>query len=168
MEKKKFLLKSFLFKNQILNQKGFTLLEALAALFILMLCISLLSFVTTQYHSIRKQTFEDRQLEWHMFLNQLDYSFEGLIFVKAKSNELQFKVLDEKGELKETIYYERYYEMVRRRTGSGGHHPMLMKVKSIDFSQNDSFVEITVTFLNQETYHAQISIENNLEGVQNE
>lgn len=43
-----------------------------------------------------------------------------------------------------------------------------MKVKSIDFSQNDSFVEITVTFLNQETYHAQISIENNLEGVQNE
>ncbi|MEK6189625.1 MAG: ComGF family competence protein, partial [Carnobacterium alterfunditum] len=58
--------------------------------------------------------------------------------------------------------------VLRRRTGSGGHHPMLMKVKAINFVQNNSFIEITVTFLNQETYHAQLSIEDNLAGVQNE
>lgn len=166
MEKKKFLLKSSLFKSSILDQKGFTLIEAVAALFILVLCISLLNFVTTQYQTIRKQTFEDRQLEWHMFLNQFEYSLEGLVFVKAKSNELQFNLLDEKGQFKETIYYERNYAVVRRRTGSGGHQPMLMQVKSISFSQNDSFIEIEVTFLNQETYHAQLSIEANLAGDQ--
>lgn len=166
--KKKFSLKSVLFKRPVLDQKGFTLVEALAALFILILCISLLSFATTQYQTIRKQTFEDRQLEWHMFLNQFEYNIKGLVFVSAKPNELQFKLVDGKGQLKEIIYYERHYEVFRRRTVSGGHQPMLMKVKSINFVENHSFIEITVTFLNQETYHAQVSIKNNLAGVQNE
>lgn len=168
MKKKKFPLKSSLFKRPVLDQKGFTLIEALAALFILALCVSLLSFATTQYQTIRKQTFEDRQLEWHMFLNQFEYNIEKLVFVSAKPSELQFKLLDEKGKFKEMIYYERHFEVLRRRTESGGHQPMLMKVKSINFVQNNSFLEITVTFLNQETYHAQLSIENNLVGVQNE
>lgn len=168
MMKKKFSLKSVLFKRPVLDQKGFTLVEALAALFILILCISLLSFATTQYQTIRKQTFEDRQLEWHMFLNQFEYNIKGLVFVSAKPNELQFKLVDGKGQLKEIIYYERHYEVFRRRTVSGGHQPMLMKVKSINFVENHSFIEITVTFLNQETYHAQVSIKNNLAGVQNE
>lgn len=168
MKKKKSSLKSFLFKRPILDQKGFTLIEALAALFILVLCISLLSFATTQYRTIRKETFEDRQLEWHMFLNQFEYDIEGLVFVNAKPNELEFKLLDDKGMFKETIYYERHFEVLRRRTGAGGHQPMLMKVKTLNFVQNKSFLEITVTFLNQETYHAQLSIENNLDGVQNE
>ncbi|WP_035053923.1 competence type IV pilus minor pilin ComGF [Carnobacterium pleistocenium] len=168
MEKKKFSLKSFLFKHLTLDQNGFTLIEALAALFILVLCISLLNFATTQYKTIRKQTFEERQLEWHMFLNQFEYNIEGLVFVKAKPSELQFKLLDEEGQFKEMIYYERHFEVLRRRTGSGGHQPMLMKVKSLNFVQNHSFIEITVTFLNQETYHAQVPIENNLVGVQDE
>lgn len=168
MRKKKSPLKSFLFNRPDLDQKGFTLIEALAALFILVLCISLLSFATMQYKTIRKQTFEERQLEWHMFLNQFEYNIEGLVFVSAKPSELQFKLLDEKGQFKEMIYYERHFEVLRRRTGSGGHQPMLMKVKSINFIQNNSFIEITVTFLNQETYHAQLSIENNLSGIQNE
>ncbi|MBT2731294.1 competence type IV pilus minor pilin ComGF [Carnobacterium sp. ISL-102] len=168
MRKKKFPLKSCLFKRLTLDQRGFTLIEALAALFILVLCISLLSFATMQYQAIRKQTFEERQLEWHMFLNQFEYNIEGLVFVSAKPSELQFKLLDEKGQLKEMIYYERHFEVLRRRTGSGGHHPMLMKVKAINFVQNNSFIEITVTFLNKETYHAQLSIEDNLAGVQNE
>lgn len=168
MMKKKFSLKSALFKRPVLDQKGFTLVEAVAALFILVLCISLLSFATMQYQTIRKQTFEDRQLEWHMFLNQFEYTIQGLVFVNAKPNELQFKSVDEKGQLKEMIYYERHFEVLRRQTGSGGHHPMLMKVQSLNFVEKDSFIEITVTFSNQETYHAQVSIEDNLEGVQNE
>lgn len=168
MEKKKFLLKSVLFKRLALDQKGFTLIEALAALFILVLCIALLNVVTTQYKTIREQTFEDRQLEWHMFLNQFEYSLEGLVLVNTKPNELQFKMLDEKGQFKEMIYYEKYDNLVRRRTGSGGHHPMLMKVKSINFIQKKSFLEITVTFSNQEIYHAQLDIDHNLVGVQDE
>ena len=168
MKKKKFLLKSVLFKHLAHDQKGFTLIEALAALFILVLCIALLNVVTTQYKTIRKQTFEDRQLEWHMFLNQFEYSLEGLVLVNTKPNELQFKLLDDKGQFKEMIYYEKYENLVRRRTGAGGHQPMLMKVKSINFVEKKSFLEITVTFSNQETYHAQLGIEHNAAGIQDE
>lgn len=168
MKTKKFSLKSARFKCPALDQKGFTLIEALVALFILVLCIALLNVVTTQYKTIRKQTFEDRQLEWHMFLNQFEYSLEGLVLVNTKPNELQFKLLDEKCQFKEMVYYEKYDNLVRRRTGSGGHHPMLMKVESINFVQKNSFLEITVTFLNQETYHAQLGVEPNLVGIQDE
>ena len=56
------------------------------------------------------------------------------------------------------------FRSVRRRTGSGGHHPMLMKVKSINFVRKNSFLEVTVTFSNQESYHAQLCIEGNLVG----
>lgn len=84
-----FLKKKCYFTQTLTNQKGFTLIETLCALFILVLSISLLSISVSQFQLIRRQTFQDRQLEWHLFLNQLEKECQNQIVVKVTQDNIQ-------------------------------------------------------------------------------
>lgn len=66
MEINSWLLKSSRQKSQNLDAKGFTLLETVIALLVLLTCVSLIGFSVNQLRAIRNQTFQDRQLEWHL------------------------------------------------------------------------------------------------------
>ena len=83
-----FQLKLFPLKNQ-----GFTLLESVVSLYVLVLCVSLIGFTASQYQTIRKQTFLDRQLEWHLFLNQFEYEIKDLVLLSPEDSEILFKEL---------------------------------------------------------------------------
>ncbi|WP_167554823.1 competence type IV pilus minor pilin ComGF [Carnobacterium divergens] len=133
------------------NQKGFTLIETLCALFILVLSISLLSISVSQFQLIRRQTFQDRQLEWHLFLNQLEKEWQNQIVVKVTQDNIQTE--NAKGMIS---YYENYQKMVRKRTIKGGHQPLLVKVESLTFQKNANSIVLEVQFENQERYRNQL------------
>lgn len=148
--------------SPIHDRSGFTIFETMCALFVLLLCVSLLSFAFTQYQNIRQQTFNDRQLEWHLFLNQFEYSIKDLVFAESNSRRAVFEKRDVNRNRTDQYIYERNLTTLRKTSWNGGHQPMLMETRSVSFSLNGSFLQIDTTFLNDETYSAQVNISNNL------
>ncbi|WP_413488191.1 competence type IV pilus minor pilin ComGF [Carnobacterium divergens] len=147
-----FLKKKCYFTQTLTNQKGFTLIETLCALFILVLSISLLSISVSQFQLIRRQTFQDRQLEWHLFLNQLEKEWQNQIVIKVTPENIQTE--NAKGRIS---YYENYQKMVRKRTSKGGHQPLLVKVERLTFQKKAHSIVLDVQFKNQERYRNQLS-----------
>lgn len=65
----------------------------------------------SQFQLIRRQTFQDRQLEWHLFLNQLEKEWQNQIVVKVTQDNIQTE--NAKGMIS---YYENYQKLVRKRS----------------------------------------------------
>ena len=154
-----FQLKLFPLKNQ-----GFTLLESVVSLYVLVLCVSLIGFTASQYQTIRKQTFLDRQLEWHLFLNQFEYEIKDLVFKDTTENKVRFEEWNA-GKLSRIIVYQKDLKKANliKTTDSGGYQPLLMKVSKVTFIKKDDFLVIQAVFSNKEKYKAQIKIPQQLE-----
>lgn len=134
-------------------------MEALVATFILSICVALLSLSLQNYQHIRQVTFKDRQLEWHLFLNQFEEEIKNAFVVRIESEKVIFhKIGSSEGS---QFFYEKYRTLIRRRTnkGSGGHQPVLMKIETMKFKKIDNFLEIKVLFTNQESYVALIKVD---------
>ncbi|MFC6463833.1 competence type IV pilus minor pilin ComGF [Marinilactibacillus sp. GCM10026970] len=139
------------------HEKGFTLIEVLLSLSIVSLCVVLLSFFTSQSKSLQDRINTDRQLEWHLFLNQTEYELEGSTRVSVDSDNLSVEKENKQGH-KETIKYQKYLSLLRRQVGGEGHQPMLTDLKSLQFKTKENKVTITVKFNNEETYSAVFDI----------
>lgn len=132
----------------------------MVSLYILVIIVSLISFTASQYQTIRKQTFLDRQLEWHLFLNQFEYDIKDLVFKDATSNKVRFDERDTSSNVKRIIVYQKDMKKTNliKTTESGGYQPLLMKVSKVTFIKKGDFLIIQVVFLNKESYKAQIKI----------
>lgn len=142
-----------------LKNQGFTLLESVVSLYVLVLCVSLIGFTASQYQTIRKQTFLDRQLEWHLFLNQFEYEINDLEFKDVTENKVRFEEWNA-GKLNRIIVYQKDLKKTNliKTTESGGYQPLLMKVSKVTFAKKDDFLVIQAVFSNKEKYKAQIKI----------
>nr|WP_281173148.1 competence type IV pilus minor pilin ComGF [Carnobacterium funditum] len=150
----------FQLKSPTLNEQGFTLLESIVSLYVLVICVSLIGFTASQYQSIRKQTFLDRQLEWHLFLNQFEYEIKELVFKDITASKVRFEEQDAAGRVRRLIVYQKDLNKTTliKTTESGGYQPLLMKVSRVTFTKNGDFLVIQVSFLNKESYKAQVKI----------
>jgi competence protein ComGF len=83
------------------------LIESVVSLYILVLVVSLISFTASQYQTIRKQTFLDRQLEWHLFLNQFEYETKELVLKDVTPSKARFEEQDATGKVKRIIIYQK-------------------------------------------------------------
>ncbi|WP_414839861.1 competence type IV pilus minor pilin ComGF [Carnobacterium sp. TMP28] len=143
-----------------LKEEGFTLLESIVSLYVLVICVSLISYAASQYQTIRKQTFLDRQLEWHLFLNQLEYDSRQLVFKDSTTSRVRFEEFDHIGKVQRIIVYQKDLKKTTliKTTELGGYQPLLMKVSKVTFSKKGDFLIIEVLFSNKETYKAQLKI----------
>ncbi|MDZ7834857.1 MAG: competence type IV pilus minor pilin ComGF [Alkalibacterium sp.] len=114
--------------------KGFSLLEVIIALSIVSSCVLLFSFAISQVQTARASVKDDRQIEWHLFINQLENDLHDSREVIAGKDGLTFEKFSEKNAKWERIKYEQYYKTIRRRVDSAGHQPMLLEVSSVGFT----------------------------------
>ncbi|MFO8068432.1 MAG: competence type IV pilus minor pilin ComGF, partial [Alkalibacterium sp.] len=150
--------------NEIEKQEqGFSLLEVIITLSIISSCVLLFSLAISQIGSTRAAVKDDRQIEWHLFVNQLEFELTGSAGVRTSRDKLVFEKFDVEDQKMKTISYERYYKIIRRQVGSKGHQPILLEVSSIAFSIFEQTLAIDVVFSNGETYSAQFRV--NEEGV---
>lgn len=166
MEINSWLLKSSRQKSQNLDAKGFTLLETVIALLVLLTCVSLIGFSVNQLRAIRNQTFQDRQLEWHLFLNQFNYEIKGLVLKDVSTSKVRFEEQDAAGKTQRVHIYQRDANktVFIKTTDSGGYQPLMMKVSKLTFSKKDTFLILRVTFTNNENYSAQVNLSQLNEG----
>ena len=139
------------------HEEGFTLIEVLLSLSIVSLCVVLLSFFTSQSKSLQERINTDRQIEWHLFLNQVEYELEGSYKISVNLDNMSVEKETKQGH-KETIKYQKYLSLLRRQVGGEGHQPILTDLKSLQFKTKEDKVVITVQFNNEETYSAVLLI----------
>lgn len=144
------------------NDQGFTLVEILIALSVTSLTVLLFSAVLTQLVTLRSQTNDDRQIEWHLFLNQLEYDMKDTVLRDVVSNRIRMWEVHDGIVQRDFVSYnlntnKRY---VRTRNNAG-QQLMLMKIESMSLNRTGSKIEIRVTFQNGERYSGRIKVKEN-------
>lgn len=160
--------KCFLLPIQRLNNKGFTLLESIIALLVFALCFSLFSLAVKQVQSIHNVQQSDRQLEWHLFLNQFEFDLKENQLKEVTKEQVVFNQYSEKTGVTEKVSYKRKGQKIIRQVDSQGYQPMLMKLHTLNFKLNGKFLAIQVEFMNGETYQSQINLKDHIEEPENE
>lgn len=160
--------KCFLLPIQRLNNKGFTLLESIIALLVFALCFSLFSLAVKQVQSIHNVQQSDRQLEWHLFLNQFEFDLKENQLKEVTKEQVVFNQYSEKTGVTEKVSYKRKGQKMIRQVDSQGYQPMLMKLHTLNFKLNGKFLVIQVEFMNGETYQSQINLKDHIEEPENE
>ena len=121
-----------------LNEKGFTLIEALIAFSIFLTII----FFTTPVFQIslnNKDAEKNLQaMEWEVFSSQIKKEIRLSTRAELLSNRL---ILTKDSE---TIQYEKYGTSLRRRVNSTGHEVILQNVAQHSFTISNNSVNIKV------------------------
>lgn len=142
------------------NEQGFTLLEVLVSLSITSLCILLISSSVMHVRDIRQGIEEDYQIEWHIFLNQLEFYLQESDLVSVTRDRLEVISPEEETGRKREVRYERHFRMIRRRVGNDGHQPMLRGLEQFAFSKEENMLILYALFQNGEEYQTKIWIDN--------
>lgn len=146
-----------LYRSCCQNEDGFTLVEVLIAVSITSISVLLLSFFVDQSVRLKKEVESDRQIEWHLFLNQIEYDLKDSTLVNVGSERFVVERTNNDGII-EKVTYEKYFRIFRRRVGDEGHQPMLTKIETIQLEKKDDQLWVTVLFQNGETYTARLHI----------
>ena len=140
------------------RDQGFSLLEVVITLSIVSSCVLFFSFAIVQIGSTRAAVKDDRQIEWHLFVNQLAYELAESDEVSAGRERLTLKKVNAKTQREEIVTYERYLRLIRRQVDARGHQPILLEVSSVHFSLNEQVLTIRVVFTNNESYSASLKV----------
>ncbi|WP_347299186.1 competence type IV pilus minor pilin ComGF [Dolosigranulum savutiense] len=132
------------------NDQGFTLLEVIVALSITSLCLLLLSSGISSLAKAQEGIETDRQIDWHMFVNQFEYYIEGSELMTFEPGQLV--VREEDQEVVE--YREINGNFIRRR--KNGTQQMIMDIEQLTLHRRGNAMTITGVFPSGEVYEARI------------
>ena len=158
------------------KENGFTLLETLIALMMTSAILMLLTGGLLQVNIMNKQLIQhsqhqketadvvagDRQIEWHLFLNQLETYLQGTINPEAVSRNLRVKEYDDEKEKWIIVDYRQPFEGSTRNIHqfkNNGNVRMLSGVESPGFHQEGGWLTLNFKFRNGEYYTGRIWVE---------
>ncbi|MEL3974071.1 competence type IV pilus minor pilin ComGF [Rossellomorea oryzaecorticis] len=127
-------------KFACLNNKGFTLLDAMLS-FLVFSIISLgFPLVIKGFETIQKESVPPRYYEWNLFSQSLRTELRGGSNFLISSGAVSYV---SRGE---TINYERYQDSIRRQVDERGHEVVLQGVDSFEISEVPQGIRIDVIF----------------------
>jgi len=130
-------------KNE--EDKGFTLLETLIALILLMISATFFSTIIFQTTHLFNPKESQHYNEWQTFLLQLENEVKEKELITANDHVIVF---EEKAESAVShVSYEWYRQKIRKRRNNAGHHVLLTDVLKWKVSYNTpNRLTITVHF----------------------
>lgn len=141
------------FRNHLKKNSGFTLIETVLALFILMLIFLMLTPLLQLNHQYLEELNDTTKQDWYVFTIQLEQTIKDFELLSVSETRLIFQAENDKEEIKKpVIEYYANKKLVRKSSINGGYEPMLMNVEKIKFSYEGHFVRMKVEFLNGECY----------------
>lgn len=154
---------------------GFTLLEAIVSLlvssFTLLLVIGSLNQIKVMNASTivqgqptasaREYVVVDRQIEWHLFLNQLNNQLENSKFIELSNSQLVTSEWDDALKREVKVYYNQAKTGKRnfRRSKNNGNHTLLTNLQKYRLMKNEGWFYLDFTFKNGQNYKAKLWIE---------
>lgn len=147
------------FKTFVNPQGGFSLLEALLALFVLSLSLTLISSFVNSLNHLPARLDHSKQVEWHIFLHQLPHEVDGYYLAYASHRGATFKTDHPHNHSSSVIDITYRHRSLIRRVNYRGFQPLLTDIQSMHFQQlADQLLAIQVTFTNGENYQAVVRI----------
>lgn len=151
------------------NESGFTLLEALIAvmlssLIMLFLCTGIRQLSTiNELIVMEAQTVPssklrikgNRQVEWHIFLNQFERFLENTTFVRATARSLVVKENNTEVEYRQARTGTRNF----CRSKHNGYDAMLTEIKQFHIEVEGQWLLLHFTFQNNQEYKGRIWVE---------
>ncbi|MGM9902780.1 hypothetical protein A5844_002198 [Enterococcus sp. 10A9_DIV0425] len=129
-----------------IKYSAFTLIECIISLVVLSSILLTFSLFIRQTEKINLFLQSKEQKEWLIFLAQLDEEVSHSTNMYVKENRLYYE--------KEKIYIlESHQEMIRKRSMSGGHQPMLTGVEEVEMKEEKNSISLIVTFKNGESMY---------------
>lgn len=134
----------------VFNNHGFTLIEMLISFSIYCMLASFLPYVFSIILNMNHVTNRTQQLEFELFISQLNTELQGCDYVEVKNGKLYLQSV---GEL---VTYEKYGPYIRRLVQLQGHEIVLQNIKSVEFRQNQKSISISVIGNNNVLYEDQL------------
>lgn len=137
-------------KNMRLKSRAFTLAEAIFSIFISILVILILQNLLVSLKTANNSTHRTDDVVFaYVQFNRFLHEDNGIVYALPKaSNSTKAKLIKQTGDgkkkIEKTYILEKYKDMIRSTTNSGGHMPLLLNVKDADFSVKDEELKITV------------------------
>jgi len=134
-----------------MNSRGFTLLEMLVVLAVVLLVVSFFPLLLDVRWLHEKQN-EFQPLEWQVFLQQIKSEIREAKELENVSTTLYaYKPTGEK------VSFETYGTLIRRRVNGQGNEIVLQNVSYVQYQLATTGVQITVTATNGKRYEAFVS-----------
>lgn len=123
---------------------GFTLLESLVALLMLSGILLLLSGLIQHAHKMEQALSGYHQLEWEIFLLQLDNELHEVKYIGTSQTEISTEI-ESKGKMVPLVIKKVNNRIIKRQ--SGGNQPLLMGVNQFVCQEKNNGVDFVVTFI---------------------
>lgn len=157
------------------NEEGFTLIEALLSLLVTSLIVFFFSIGIMQTQAFKDKIISDstminhdqnivsgdRQIEWHLFINQLEYFLQGSKNPVAQSDLFVVEEWDEVSKTFNIVRYRRPKETRRVliRSKRDGTDYFLLGVHRVNFKlEDDGWLVITNSFDGIKEYQGKIRV----------
>lgn len=131
------------------------MIESLVALFIQALILLLVGFTFQTLKTFQTNLNQDKNIEWHLFLNQFEHDMiDKRLHLRGRS-EVFFIVNDSDTRID---YVWQGADIIRKKNGTG-YVPMLMGIRNIRYSDGEGGIHVEVMLLNQQTMGGFIPVE---------
>lgn len=128
--------------------RGFTLIECLLALLLLSIFFSFSSLEVKYITHLEDYITQQDQKEWIIFQQQLERELADATEVSCSNSRISYR---KDGKV---FFIEKYQQMLRKTSATGGHQPLLTEIKAVSFTENRTAVQIRVIIQNEQKFYA--------------
>ena len=130
------------------NEPAFTLIECLISLVVLSSILLSMTLLINQANQVNQYLQRKDQKEWLIFLMQFEEETKNGENILVKDQRIYYDIANN------TYCIEQYQNMIRKRSLSGGHQPMLIAVRTWVVKEDEATVAFLVSFENGEEYES--------------
>lgn len=136
----------------MVGNQGFTLIECLVSLVLLMSVLLFLQPFLTSLIKVEEKIKTSDYLELQIGKIQMEIETSGMEFEKIENNRLMYRYDDEVEKEEVIVIFEKYQNMIRKTTSRAGHQPIITGIKSVIFTGDAELIQMEVTTLEEERY----------------
>jgi len=130
--------------RNVLTQEGYTFVDAILQLMVLLLFSQLLLVYSVWFKQVEKHSFQTEPLEWELFSLEIENNLFGVTAIEEQINQTGIRFVKDGAEYD----IECYQSLIRKQRNRLGHEPMLVGVRNCKFQVLGDQVFIDAEFVN--------------------
>jgi competence protein ComGF len=143
--------RKYLRECKVGNSKGFTFIELLVVLFVLLTIISIFPLVFTVLAQWTEKPSRLNPFEWEVAVSQLTMEIREASEVTIENGSIRLENFNQN-----VISYERFGNLLRRRVNGQGHEVILQNIELVEFYYIRGGIRIVVFDLDGKEYEKKI------------
>lgn len=122
-----------------MDDKGYTLLEAMFQLVVFVLISHLFVLVILWFAEMKSTVLSDEQTKWELFVSDLNHALQDVstFSVRADHKRMTFQTAN-------TLHHIDCYSSIIREQVNGGHVPMLIGLNRCQFNYTENMLTVAV------------------------